>query len=63
MVMNDENKQHGQAIKIARETTNNKKRDIIPWNIYRDKNFHYEDNYESVSKNPESFSVKLKFMF
>ena len=23
MVMNDENKRHGQAIKIARETTNN----------------------------------------
>ena len=26
MVMNDENKRHGQAIKIARETTNNQKK-------------------------------------
>ena len=45
MVMNDETKRHGQAIKIARETTNNKKRDIIPWNIYRDNNFIQEDKY------------------
>ena len=26
MFMNDENKRHGQAIKIARETTNNQKK-------------------------------------
>ena len=28
MVMNDENKRHGQAIKIARGTTNNQKKEI-----------------------------------
>ena len=40
MFMNDENKRHRQAIKIARETTNNQKKKYNSWNIYRDNNFH-----------------------
>ena len=40
MLMNDENKRHVQAIKIARETTDNQQKKYNSVNIYRDNNFH-----------------------
>ena len=61
--MNDENKRHEQAIKIARETTNNQKK---KYNSVKHLQRQLFNNFSSrrqvlVSlKNPESLSVKLK---
>ena len=39
------------------------KRNIIWRNIYRYNTFIHEDKYLRVSKDPDSSSLKLKFMF
>ena len=46
MFMNDENKHHGQAIKIARETTNNQKKKYNSVKHYTEITiFIHEDKY------------------
>ena len=53
-------KTNGTAIKIARQSKNkyNSVKRILETTI-----FIHEDKYLSVSKNPESSNLKLKFMF
>ena len=60
MFMNDENKRHRQAIKIARETTNNRKKKYNSVKHLQRQQFSFTKTSISVSKNPESLSVKLK---
>jgi len=52
MFMNDENKQHGQAIKIARETTNNQKK---KYNSVR----HLQRQQFSFTKTSTEVSLKI----
>ena len=62
MFMN-ECKQMAQRLKSQKRVLTINKTNIIRWNIYRDNNFHSRRQVLSVSKNPESSSLKLKFMF
>ena len=61
MFMNDENKRHAQAIKIARETTNNQKKKYNSGKHLQRQQFSFtKTGIKSVYKNPDSLSVKLK---
>ena len=64
MFMNDENKRHRLAIKIARETTNNPKKKYNSVKHLQRQQFSFTKTSikASVSKNPESLSLKLKFI-
>ena len=55
MFMNDENKRHGKAIKIARETINNQKKKYNSVKYLQRQQF----SFTKTSKTPESLSVKL----
>ena len=53
MFMNDENKRHGQAIKIARETTNNQKKEYNSVKHLQRKQFSFtKRSIKVLSKNP-----------
>ena len=52
-----------KRLKLQERLLTINKRNIIRWNIYRTTIFIREDRYQSVSKNPESLCIKLKFMF
>ena len=62
MFMN-EWKQMAQRLKSQERLLTINKTNIIRWNIHRDNNFHSRRQVLSVSKNPGSSSLKLKFMF
>ena len=59
MFMNDENKRHGQAMKIARETTNNQKKKYNSVKNLQRQQFSFTKTSSKVSQYSESLSVKL----
>ena len=65
MFMNDENKRRGQAIEIARETTNNQEKKYNSVKHLQRQQFSFTKTSIklSVSQNPESLSLKLKLKF
>ena len=57
-------KTNGTAIKILRGTTNNQQKNYNSVkHVQRQQFLIHDDKYLSVSKNPESSSLKLKVMF
>ena len=63
MFMNDENKRHGQAIKIARETTNNQKKKYNSVKHLQKQQFSFTKTSIKVSLKILSLKLKRKFMF
>ena len=59
MFMNDENKRHRQAIKIARETTNNQKKKYNSVKYLQRKQFSFMKTNIKVSLKILSLGVKL----
>ena len=60
MFMNDENKRHRQAIKIARETTNNQKKKYNSVKHLQRQQFSFMKTSIKVSLKILSLGVKLK---